>query len=167
MTSMCNMKTVSFFSRLLRIAPAQPPGHLERGSAALLAGRLDDALAAFDRALADAETPRERGFARNKRSLVSLAQGDRAGAAAELEAALAEYAACVPAMVNLGNLALEAGDVAAAVTRYEVAITLDPDYPEAHHNLGVAYHKLGRRGEAVRELRHATRLEGRRKKTSP
>ena len=49
-------------------------------------------------------------------------------------------------MVNVGNLLLEAGEVDAAVARYRRRSSLDPDYPEAHHNLGVAYKRqVGRR----------------------
>jgi Flp pilus assembly protein TadD len=80
---------------------------------------------------------------------------------------LATYAACVPAMVNAGNLLLEAGDLAGAIERLETAVKLDPDYPEAHHNLGVAYKRAGRRSDAVRELRRATGLERRRQKGRP
>ena len=157
----------AFFSRLFGIAPAAPRTDLERGSRALRLGRLEEAADAFDAALAAAATPKDRAIAMNRGALVTLARGDRAAAAAAFAAALDEFAACVPAMVNLANLALEAGDVEAAVARYEAAIALDPDYPEAHHNLGVAYKRLGRRRDAVRELRRATGLETRRKQTPP
>jgi len=100
----------------------------------------------------------------NKRALLELARGDAAAADAELAEALAVYPACVPAMVNVANRLLEAGDLSGAIERYETAIRLDPDFPEAHHNLGVAYKRAGRRSDAVRELRRATGLERRRKK---
>jgi tetratricopeptide (TPR) repeat protein len=106
-------------------------------------------------------------LAHNKRALVALARGDRTGAQAAVDEALRTYAACVPAIVNAGNLLLEAGDIPGAITRFEAAIALDPDYPEAHHNLGVAYRRAGRRSDAVRELRRATGLERRRKNDRP
>ena len=56
---------------------------------------------------------------------------------------------------------LEDGAVADAVEHYEYALLIDPDYGPAYHNLGVALHRQGRKGEAVRMLRKATRLEGR------
>ncbi len=44
---------------------------------------------------------------------------------------------------------------------YERAIRSDEEYAPAHHNLGVAYKRMGKTGEAVRALRRAHRLEGR------
>jgi len=157
------MGAMSFFARLFRIAPVVPAGPLERGSQALRAGDLVEAERAFTEALAAADSERERALAHNKRALVALARGDRPAAEAALDEALRTYAACVPAMVNAGNLLLEDGDVDGAIARFEAAILLDPDYPEAHHNLGVAFRRAGRRSDAVRELRRATGLERRRK----
>ena len=39
-----------------------------------------------------------------------------------------------------------------AVDAYKRAIQHDPDYATAHHNLGVAYYKLGQFDEALMEL---------------
>ena len=57
---------------------------------------------------------------------------------------------------------LEDGHLLDAVDYYAAAIRADETYATAHRNLGVAYKRLGRRGEAVRALRTAARLEGRR-----
>ena len=64
-------------------------------------------------------------------------------------------------MTTIGNLLLEEGAVAQAIAHYEYAILVEDDYAAAYHNLGVALHRRGRRGEAVRMLRKATRLESR------
>jgi tetratricopeptide (TPR) repeat protein len=154
---------VGFFARLLRIAPVTPAGPLQRGTRALRTGALEDAEACFNEALDAGGDDRDRALAQNKLALGALARGDRPGAQAALDAALRTYAACVPAIVNAGNLLLEAGDLDGAIARFEAAIALDPDYPEAHHNLGVAFRRAGRRSDAVRELRRATGLERRRK----
>jgi tetratricopeptide (TPR) repeat protein len=158
---------VAFFARLFRFAPVATAGPLERGARALRRGDLDEAERCFAEALAGAADDRGRALAHNKRALVALARGDRAAAGAAVEEALRTFAACVPAIVNAGNLLLEAGDVPGAIARFEAAIALDPDYPEAHHNLGVAYRRAGRRSDAVRELRRATGLERRRKNDRP
>jgi tetratricopeptide (TPR) repeat protein len=161
------MAGVGFFARLFGIAPVVAAGPLARGTRALRAGALDEAEACFGEALSAAGDDRERALAHNKLALVALARGDRPAAQAALDAALQAFAACVPAIVNSGNLLLEAGDLDGAIARFEAAIALDPDYPEAHHNLGVAYRRAGRRGDAVRELRRATGLERRRKADRP
>jgi tetratricopeptide (TPR) repeat protein len=155
---------VAFFARLLRMAPAGQPTDLERGERAVRAGDFVAARAHYAAALVAASSDRERALVHNKRALLELARGDAAAADAALAEALATYAACVPAIVNVANRLLESGDLAAAIERYETAIRLDPDFPEAHHNLGVAYKRAGRRSDAVRELRRATGLERRRKK---
>ena len=157
---------MSFFARLFR-APVPSLAPLDRGEAALRRGALDEADACFAEALAAAGADPARALAHNKRALVAIARGDRIAAQAAVDTALALYAACVPAIVNAGNLLLEAGDIAGAIARFETAIALDPDYPEAHHNLGVAYKRAGRRSDAVRELRRATGLERRRKNGRP
>jgi len=155
---------MSFFARLFRIAPVAPAGPLERGTRALQTGALDEAQRCFEEAWVAAADDRERALVHNKRALLALAHGDRPAAQAAVDEALRTYAACVPAIVNAGNLLLEAGDVDGAIARFTAAIALDPDFPEAHHNLGVAYRRAGRRSDAVRELRRATGLERRRKK---
>jgi Flp pilus assembly protein TadD len=67
-----------------------------------------------------------------------------------------EYA---PALTNLGNMLLEQEDIQGAIELYRRAIASSPDYPGAHHNLGVAYRRQGRMSEYVSEQRQATRLE--------
>jgi tetratricopeptide (TPR) repeat protein len=158
---------MSFFARLFGFAAAAPPGPVERGERALHRRQFDEAERCFGEAVEAAQTDAARAYALNKRALVAVARGDRAGAQLVLDEALAVYAACVPAIVNAGNLLLEAGDIDGAIARFETAIRLDPDYPEAHHNLGVAYRRAGRRSDAVRELRRATGLERRRKNGRP
>jgi tetratricopeptide (TPR) repeat protein len=158
---------VAFFARLLRIAPAPPATALVRGERAVRAGDFALAEQHYAEALDAAATDRERAIVHNRRALLELARGAGAAADAALAEALATYPACVPALVNQANRLLEAGQRDAAIAQYELAVRLDPDFPEAHHNLGVAYKQAGRRSDAVRELRRATGLERRRKKASP
>ncbi len=63
------------------------------------------------------------------------------------------------AIVNLGNVALEAGEVDRAIELYQAAIDLDDGFANAHHNLGVAYRKKGRIGDSVKALRRAQKAE--------
>ncbi len=146
------------------MAPAAPESDLERAARAVRRHDFETAEALYVAALAAAPDDRRRALVHNKRALLELARGDAAAADAALADALATYAACVPALVNVANRLLEAGQLDAAIERYETAIRLDPDFPEAHHNLGVAYRRAGRRSDAVRELRRATGLERRRPK---
>jgi tetratricopeptide (TPR) repeat protein len=62
---------------------------------------------------------------------------------------------------NLGNVWLKApGRLTDAISEYEEAIRLKPEYPEAHNNLGNALITLpGRRDEAIAQYQEAMRLK--------
>lgn len=123
--------------------------------------RYEEALVRLDALLADLQLPApERAAAANKRgvALVELRRTDEARAA--FEQALQIVPKFAPALVNMGNLHLESGEMEEAIALYESAVLSDEHYALAHHNLGVAYKRLGRTGDAVRELRRAHRLEG-------
>lgn len=52
---------------------------------------------------------------------------------------------------NLGTLAMEAGDTAAAITSLTRAIEIDPDLHQARFNLARVLARAGRRDEALRQ----------------
>ncbi len=66
-----------------------------------------------------------------------------AEAEAEFRRALAIYPEYGSALVNLGNLLLERGEVEAARERYEAALAHDPRYERARWNLAVTLERLG------------------------
>lgn len=103
----------------------------------------------------------ERAFLLNKRGVARIGLQRRELAHSDFEAALQIDASFAPAIANLGNLLLEAGDLDGAIAAYERAIACDADYAVAYLNLGVAYKRRGRVAEGVRALRQAQRLEGR------
>jgi tetratricopeptide (TPR) repeat protein len=124
--------------------------------------RFGEALARLDELRGDTALTRDERLAvENKRGVAFINMQRVAEAREAFESALAIEPRYAPALVNIGNLHLEDGDVDGAIRYYERAVLCDDDYALAHHNLGVAYKRLGRTGDAVRELRKATRLEGR------
>jgi len=157
---------VAFFDRLRRLIPgAAPSGPFALGARELDRGRLDRAEAAFAEALTVARTAAEVAAVHNKRAVIAIHRRERERAIDELIAALEADPRCAAAITTVGNLLLEDGDVDEAVAHYEFAILVDDGYAPAYHNLGVAFHRSGRRGDAVRMLRKATRLEGRIRRT--
>ncbi|THF69469.1 tetratricopeptide repeat protein [Deinococcus sp. Arct2-2] len=66
------------------------------------------------------------------------------------------------ALMNLGNLDLEAGRPAEAEMCYREVLKLAPDYEGAHHNLGVSLRRQGKVYESVGSIRRAQRLSVRR-----
>ncbi|MHB8146820.1 MAG: tetratricopeptide repeat protein [Vulcanimicrobiaceae bacterium] len=103
----------------------------------------------------------ERAFLLNKRGVALVSLGDRERAREQFVAALEASARLPSALTNLGNLALERGDIEQAVAYYEEALASDDTYALAHLNIAAAYRRQGRISDAVRSLRKAQRLEGR------
>jgi len=118
--------------------------------------RFAEAIALFTAAIDAGDRP---ALAMSKRGVCRVRSGDRIGAAHDFAGAIERDSKCVPALVNLGNLALEANMLEEARSRYETAIRIDDKSASAHHNLGVVYRKMGRIGDSVRELRLAAMLE--------
>ena len=157
---------VAFFDRLRRLIPGRRPSEpFARGAYELDRGRLDSAESAFAEALAASPPAVELATIRNKRAIVAIRRGERSRAIDELIAALEADPRCAAAITTVGNLLLEDGMIDDAIAHYEHALLLVVDYAPAYHNLGVALHRSGRRGESVRMLRKATRLEGRIKRS--
>lgn len=136
------------------------------GLEALDRGRSDDALAAFERACNEATSDAERCRAHNKRGVALVTLGRASDAVAAFDAALGYDERSAAALVNVGNVLLEAGHPLDAVDYYRAAILCDEEYALAQRNLGIAFKRLGRRGEAVTALRTAARLEVRRRGSS-
>lgn len=83
------------------------------------------------------------------------------GCAREVER-LQQQATLEPTAENylaLGIHQLKGKDYEAAVVSFKEAVKLDPSSPRAHHNLGVAYVRLGRNQEALEEFRLSHRLK--------
>lgn len=86
-------------------------------------------------------------------------------AAVALAIATGQYLA-LPALAkiytnNLGVRYQQAGEMDKAVKSYERAISLDPDYAQAHYNLGTAYEKSLEFDKAIAEYQIALRSDPR------
>ena len=122
-------------------------------------GHYEEALRQLDALLNDeTHTARDRATILNKRGVALIGLGRREDARRAFEEALGLQPGFAPALVNLGNLLLESGETEAAVKNYEAAILSDEKYGPAHHNLAVAYKRLGRTADSVRELRRSHKL---------
>ncbi len=156
---------VPLFDRLRRLLPGRSPdGAFARGTHALDRGHLDVAQAAFDDALAQTPDASDVARIRNKLAIVALRRDGLAAAVDQLVLALEANPRSPEAIATVGNLLLEDGALEEAIAHYEYALLIDDAYAPACHNLGVALHRSGRKGEAVRMLRKATRLEARMKR---
>ncbi len=124
---------------------------VQKGAEEVGKNRVDEALAV----LAPIDTPLLRAEVETLRGTALVIDNQVERARASFERALAADPKNYRAMTNLGNLALEAGDVDAAIAAYERALGLNDTFGNAHHNLGVAYRRKGQVGKSVRALRKA------------
>lgn len=131
---------------------------LNLGVALESAGRLDEAVAEYRRAIADrpdyapAYSNLATALRREKKIDEAVACYKRA---LELQP---EFAA---AHYNLANLLLDEGQPAAAAEHFERAIGEEPASADVHNNLGIALAATGRVEDAVREFRAATDIDPR------
>ncbi len=150
----------TLFAALRRPAPATA---FARATVALDRGDFATALAELRGAHDDAADDAARAVIANKSGVAHIGLGEREMALASFDRALGYDERCAPALANLGNLLFEDRHINDAIDHYRAAIRADEAYAVAHQNLGVALKTLGRHGEAVRSLRTATRLAGKRR----
>ena len=91
--------------------------------------------------------------------LLQLARGDRAAARTALQQALVENLAFYPAHAALGDVALDTGDPASALSEYAQAVELGGDDVGVRHRYADALTQAGRYDEAEQQLRKAIELE--------
>lgn len=114
--------------------------------------RLDDAAAAFGRAIA--ADPQLTGAHIGVGNILAET-GDSEGAIAAYRSALATDANNVEAHNNLGTLFQEIGDFDEAAAAYRSAIGIDPSISEIHSNLGNTLRAQGNLAEAIECHRRA------------
>lgn len=129
---------------------------VRKGCELLRRGKLDDAQAAFEAAIA---LEPENAQAHNKLGVVLAHKGKLDEARMRFEKALTLDPRCAAAMSNLGNIYKEKNMLDRAVEFYKMALSVDPDHAAAHHNLGVVYRQMGMIDRAVGHFKQAHRLE--------
>src|SRR6266566_3639262 len=125
-TSIVNIGEVLNLGRFLAPFRRKPLTPYALALDALARGQFAEALERLDALLQDERLAGEqRAAVTNKRgvALVSLQRSEEARRA--FEAALEIKPRYAPALVNIGNLHLESGEIEAAVARYEAAIAAD------------------------------------------
>lgn len=122
---------------------------LQRGNRALVAGRLDEAVAAYRRAV---EADPEAVEARRNLALALLRHGDAKAAVEALQAGLAHDPQRVWLHFDLGNAYLAAGEPELAVGAFQRAVELVGDFTDARFNLANTLVSLGRWQEAAEQL---------------
>ena len=136
--------------------PENARAHNNLGQALDRAGRPDEAMRCYERALALQPRYPETHYNLG----VALARAGRlADAIARYESALRFQPAYPEAHNNLGNTLVRAGRTAEALPHFDAALRLKPGFAEAHNNLGNALLAAGRGDEAGGEFRRALALK--------
>ena len=130
--------------------------HIARGQQYVALGQLDDAIAAFEAALAITPT---RAEVHNDLGLAYQGKGDLAAAVASFREALSIQPGLSAAHFNLGRALQLQGQHETAVESYRRFLAIEPGYFQAHHNLAIALEALGRSAEAVAAYRQAFHLK--------
>lgn len=130
--------------------------YLRRGNQALFAGRLDEAVAAFRRAV---EADPGSVAARRNLALALARKGEAGAAADELEEALERAPEDARLLFDLGNARRAAGDAERAVAAYGAALERDPGFVDARFNLANVLAETGRWSEAAGHLGTVLELE--------
>jgi len=129
---------------------------LSRGLQAHLAGRLDEATAAYFEALR--QDPRNK-FAYFDLGQIAHISKRPVEAESYYRLALEIDPNFAPALFNLAILRFEAGSAPEAIVLYQTLLATNPDYAAAHYNLGVALRSIGKVREGDDEIARAIRLD--------
>lgn len=147
--------------RILAFFKAEPRTPLDAALRKLAHGQAQPALSMLDDLLAAETDPQARAQIANKRGVALISLGRRDDARAAFESAFEDVAEYAPALINLGNLEFESEQYESAAALYQRAIAGDEYSASAHRHLALAYRRMGRSGDALREFSRARRLEGR------
>jgi tetratricopeptide (TPR) repeat protein len=141
-------EAIAAFDQAIALEPGHVTARLNRANALRQAGKLQEALAGYDAALAygaDADVLFNRG------SVLEALERPREAMASYL-AALDVRPDFADAHTNLGNLFKTMGDNNAALAHYDRVLELRPDFAEGHINRAAALFHLRRHDEARRAL---------------
>ena len=129
---------------------------VERGSALMARGKLDEAIRQFQEA---SRLKPESASAHNNLGVALGKAGRTDEAIRQYQEAIRVKPGHAKARSNLGNALAKEGRTEEAIHQFQEAIRVRPDLAEAHNGLGVVFYQQGRVGEAIRQFQEVIRLE--------
>jgi len=152
---------ITLFEHSLKATSGNDFVHYNLGIALKRAGRLDEALHHFQKAV---EFRNSYVAARIYIGLIHYEKGEYEAAIREYEQAM-QFAAGHPNHADLENdlgvAYFSLGKMEEAASHYTKALQINPNDPDAHYNLGLTLQRLERHDEALRHVREAARLNPR------
>jgi protein O-mannosyl-transferase len=153
--------SLTLWQHATRVTPESYIAHENLGQALRELGRLEEARASYERALAlaPARSPGYAAVIQNSIGLVLTRQGRALEARDRFAAAVRDSPGFAEARTNLGNALAGEGRAAEAIGHYREAIRLKPDDVEPRVGLGGALLRSGRPDEAIVHYREALALD--------
>jgi tetratricopeptide (TPR) repeat protein len=146
----------SLWTHTLAVTADNYIAHDDLGEALAQAGRLDEAIAHFQKAV---ELRPDLGLAQYDLGTVLLQKGRVDEAIVHFQKVLAIKPDNAGAHFNLGVAFLQKGQVDEAIVHFQQYLKTHPDVAEAHDNLGTAFLQKGRLDEAIADYQKAVQLE--------
>lgn len=143
---------------LIKQSPRNATAYFNRGISYRATGRLDLALADYNRAI---EINPRYFEAYNNRGNIYMARRDNRRALQEFDRAVRVNPRYAIAHNNRGEAFENMNQLADALAAYNRAIELNPRYARAYANRGDIWRKTGRRENAIADYRRALRLDAR------
>ena len=152
--------SLALWEHAARVTPESYIAHENLGQALRERGRLDEARASYERALANApvKSPAYNAVIHNSLGLVLTRQGRIEEARGQFAAAVRANPAFAEPRSNLANTLAAEGRFDAAAEHYRAAVRLKPDFTEAQVGLGNTLLRQGNAAEAAAHYREALRL---------
>jgi tetratricopeptide (TPR) repeat protein len=154
------LEAIAEYEEAIKLAPTQPGLHEELGSEYRLAGKPEEAEAAFNREL---EIDPFNALARYKLGVLAIERGDGPRAKEFIEAALRQKPGIRHSDYNLGRAEMLVRNDAAAAQHLQRATSATDSDPEviqqAWYQLGIVYRRLHRMDDAQRAIATFQRLK--------
>jgi tetratricopeptide (TPR) repeat protein len=131
-------------------------GHNNLGLALLQKGKVDEAIAHYQKAL---QIKPDYAEAHYNLGLALFQKGSVDEAIFHYHKALQITPDFAEAHNNLGNALLQKGNVDEAIAHYQRALQIKPDYAEAHYNLGLTLLQKGKVDEAIAHYQKALQIK--------
>ena len=149
-------QAVQFLSGEIEGRPGYGDLHYQLGNFYRLAGRFDEAVLSYEKALQD---PQPKPHYYHALATAAIARGDYGEAADALRKALAMAPNYPDYHNDLGGCLFREGHYEEALTAFREAIRLNPAYANAYNNMSFVYRKRRMYEEAERAIRKAIALD--------
>jgi tetratricopeptide (TPR) repeat protein len=142
----------SLWTHTLACTSGNSVAHYNLGGIFLQQGRMDEAIAQYQKTL---EIKPDDDEAYNNLGNVFLQQGRMDEAISCYQKALEINPSHAKALNNLGDAFRQQGRMDEAIAQFQKALAINPGYAEVHNNLGSAFRQQGRMDEAIAQFQKA------------